>query len=160
MLLVIVGLLGQHSISIAQDAVSTPKSITIALTSVVDEKGFGGQPNCQMVFGIRNNSYGTLYYLSGELRAWDDRGRIIDSVLGARVTNTKGFGSDAQPIAVGATVLDLSKARFKEECRFISKIQLRKVAESDCNIRNFPEDIACRSLIRFGSQVPGITVEP
>ena len=158
-LLLAINLTGQCSLSVAQETVSTQKSITIALTSVADDKGYDGKSHCQMLFGIRNNSYGTLYYLSGELRAQDDRGRIIDSVLGASVTNTMGFGTDAQPIAVGATVLDLGKARFKEECRFITKIQLRKVSEENCNIRNFPENIPCKTLIRFGSQVPGITVE-
>jgi hypothetical protein len=158
-LLIAISLIGQCSLSVAQEAVSTQKTITIALTSIADDKGFDGKPHCTMLFGIRNNSYGTLYYINGDLRAWDDRGRLIDSVLGAGVTNTKGFGTDAQPIAVGATVLDLGRVMFKEECRFIAKIQLRKVSEENCNIRNFPENIPCKNLIRFGSQVPGIRVE-
>jgi hypothetical protein len=130
------------------------KGITVVLKNYENDKpGFRSKkPTCKCFFEVTNNSFGTMYNFDLKIKAYDDRGREIDS--GSFGSIDPFSFSRSKSISVGGS----SKATttIKEECRFVKKIVATQASNKYCNIRNLPEGVNCFDFVQVVSEVDGL----
>lgn len=144
-------------IALLQALPAEANEVIIRITGVEERKDyFSGETVCDLEYEIENNSTGTIYGLVVHLNAWDDRGDRLSN-FGSPLENVLDGSSSA--IAVGETERYRgrnSRGGFETECQYLRTVRVSSISDGFCNIRMFPDDIACEDVVTLISSIPQI----
>ncbi len=133
--------------------VEATEGINFTLTRIQDEESFMNEPICNVYFDVTNNSYGTVYWISMNVNAYDDRGDKIEG-FASMVLDIDPFENtfaDDLKISKGGTTSAVMK--LKGRCEYLATIEAIKVSNKYCNMRNLPEGVDCFDLVSVESGV-------
>ncbi len=132
------------------------KEIVITITGLSERTNIYGRPVCQLKYNVTNLSTGTIYYILADIDGWDDRGEMLEEMLGSSLGNVRGM--TPVPIALETTQNFDGGGQFETRCEYLADIQFTNINPAYCNIRMLPEGVNCNDLISLRSNVDQITI--
>ena len=133
--------------------------IVIEITNLISEK-IGEKHICRDEHTITNNSTGTIYNLQVDKKGWDDRGEDVNAGRnGFFLGGEQNGAADTPYLPKGKSVKLVSSLFYYEtQCSYLRKIEVVRILDALCNIRNFPENLKCSDIIKVKSKLEQLEI--
>lgn len=132
--------------------VSQDEHVLFVLQSVESDVSYDNSQLTKIIFRVENYGYGTLYYLYATIKAYDDRGKQYEDYAMSAI-DTRGWNT----IYIEKNASKTFTVQVKGDKEFLSKVVLNPIKPENFNMRELPEGMDIKNIIKVESAIPNIT---